>query len=93
VKVETDELNNAFVQAFRSGEPPTSEAAMDAAEAHREHIDRRFYDCDHTFHKGLADLYVSDSRYGANCDESLEAPGLAQYVHDAMYANAARHGD
>lgn len=93
VKVETDELNSAFVQAFWSGEPPTSEAAMDAAEAHREHIDRRFYECDHTSHKGLADLYVSDSRYTANYDESLEAPGLAQYVHDAMYANAARYAD
>lgn len=93
VKAETDALNTAFVQAFRSGEPPTSEAAMDAAEAHRQHIDRRFYDCDHTLHKGLADLYVSDSRYTANYDESLKAPGLAQYVHDAVYANAARHDD
>jgi DNA-binding transcriptional MerR regulator len=93
VKAETDELHRAFISAFRSGEPPTSEAAMDAAEAHREHIDRRFYACNGTAHKGLADLYVSDARYTARYDESLEAPGLAQYVHDAMYANAARHND
>jgi DNA-binding transcriptional MerR regulator len=93
VKAETDELHRALISAFRSGEPPTSEAAMDAAEAHREHIDRRFYACNGTAHKGLADLYVSDARYTARYDESLEAPGLAQYVHDAMYANAARHND
>ncbi|HET7306061.1 MAG TPA: MerR family transcriptional regulator [Segeticoccus sp.] len=92
VKAETDQLNDAFLQAFRSGAPPTSEAATAAAEAHREHIDRRFYDCDHAFHKCLADLYVSDPRYTATYDESLDVEGLAQYVHDAMYANAARHG-
>jgi DNA-binding transcriptional MerR regulator len=90
VKVETDELNNAFLQAFRSGAPATSEAAMDAAEAHREHIDRRFYECSHAFHRNLGDLYVSDPRYTSTYDESLQAPGLAHYVRDAIHANADR---
>jgi hypothetical protein len=65
---------------------------MDAAEAHREHINRRFYTCPPEFHKNLGDLYVSDARYTANYDESLDAPGLAQYVRDAIHANAARQG-
>ncbi|WP_203230261.1 MerR family transcriptional regulator [Segeticoccus rhizosphaerae] len=93
VKAETDELNSAFLQAFRSGEPATSEAAMAAAEAHREHINRRFYACDHAFHRNLGDLYVSDPRYTSTYDESLEAPGLSQYVRDAIHANADRYAE
>jgi MerR family transcriptional regulator, thiopeptide resistance regulator len=61
---------------------------MDLAEAHREHISRWFYDCDHEMHRGLADIYVSDPRFTAAYD-CIE-PGYSQYVHDAMYANAAR---
>lgn len=90
IKAETNELQDAFLAAFRAGAPPTSEAAMDAAEAHRLHIDRRFYDCSPAMHRQLGDLYVSDDRYTANYDES--APGLAQYVRDAIHANAARQG-
>lgn len=93
VKAETDQLQAAFVEAMRAGEPADSQAAMDAAEAHRQHIDQRFYDCGYAFHKNLAELYVSDPRYTATYDDSLSAPGLAQYVHDAMLANAARHGE
>jgi MerR family transcriptional regulator, thiopeptide resistance regulator len=61
---------------------------MDLAEAHRQHISRWFYDCDHGMHRGLADIYTSDDRYIAAYDE-IE-PGLAPYVRDAMYANADR---
>ena len=52
VKAEMDAVNAAFVDALRSGQPATSEAAMDAAEQHRLHIHDRFYDLDHTFHRG-----------------------------------------
>ena len=41
-------------------------------------------------HRGLAEAYVSDPRFSA-VYESI-APGLAQYVHDAIVANAARQG-
>jgi MerR family transcriptional regulator, thiopeptide resistance regulator len=91
IKAETDQLNGAFLAALRSGEPANGAAAMDAAEQHRRHIDERFYTCSHAQHRGLADLYVSDPRYLASYDESLGAPGLAQYVHDAIHANADRH--
>ncbi len=37
-------------------------------------------------HRGLADMYVADERFAAHYD--AVAPGLAQYVHDAVYANA-----
>lgn len=88
VKEESDALHAAFIAAMDAGEPPTSTAAMDAAEAHRLHIDRRFYACSPEMHQGLADLYVSDPRFTATYDEIR--PGMAHYVHDAMYANAAR---
>ncbi|MBR7743358.1 MerR family transcriptional regulator [Phycicoccus sp. BSK3Z-2] len=89
VKEEADALNAAFVAALEAGEPPTSERAMDAAEAHREHIERRFYDLDHAFHRNLADLYVDDPRFTATYEDL--APGLARYVRDAVHANADRH--
>jgi MerR family transcriptional regulator, thiopeptide resistance regulator len=89
VKAEQDAVNAAFVAAMAAGEPATSEAAMEVAEAHRLHIHRRFYDLDHAFHRGLADMYVADPRFTKTYEDL--APGLAQYVHDAVHANADRH--
>ncbi len=82
-------MNAELVAALQAGEPPTSERAMDAAEAHRMHIHRRFYDLDHTFHRGLADMYIADPRFTKTYED--QAPGLAQYVRDAIHANADRH--
>ena len=90
VKAEQDAVNAALVAALESGEPATSTAAMDAAEAHRAHIQRWFYDVDPTFHRGLADMYLADPRFTATYEDL--APGLAQYVHDAIHANADRYG-
>lgn len=89
VKAEADAINAAFVAAQSSGEPATSGPAMDAAEQHRLHIHDRFYDLDHTFHRGLADMYVADPRFTKTYEDL--APGLAAYVHDAIHANADRH--
>jgi DNA-binding transcriptional MerR regulator len=93
IKAEADQLRDAFLTAFRAGQAPTSDAAMDTAEAHRLHITRRFYQCSPAMHRQLGDLYVSDARFTASYDDSLAAPGLAGYVREAIYANAARHGD
>ncbi|MER7073292.1 MerR family transcriptional regulator [Terrabacter sp. NPDC000476] len=89
VKQEADEVNAAFVAALTAGEPATGEAAMAAAEAHRRHIDDRFYDLDHAFHRNLADMYVADPRFTKTYEDL--APGLAAYVRDAIHANADRH--
>jgi DNA-binding transcriptional MerR regulator len=88
IKAEADASINAFAGALRAGEPATAAVAMDLAEAHRQHISRWFYDCDHAMHRGLADIYTADDRYIAAYDE-IE-PGLALYVRGAMYANADR---
>ncbi len=74
--------------ALRDGLPADSEAAMDAAEAHRQHITRWFYDCSYEIHRHLADMYVQDPRFTASYEDL--APGLATYVRDAVHANAAR---
>ncbi len=89
IKAEADAINAAFVEAKCTSEPATGEAATDAAEQHRQHIHKRFYDLPHAMHRGLGDMYVSDQRF-TKTYEDLE-PGLAQYVRDAIHANADRH--
>jgi hypothetical protein len=60
---------------------------MDLAERHRLHIDRWFYPCSHQMQVGLAEMYIADDRFRKHYDD--RAPGLAQYVHDAIVARAA----
>lgn len=89
IKAEADSNVAAFAAALRAGQPASGAAAMDLAERHRQHISQYFYDCGYPMHRGLADMYLADERFTANY-EGVE-PGLAQYVHDAIHANADRH--
>lgn len=88
VKAESDRTHQAFTDAMDAGEPPTSEVAMDAAERHRDSM-QRFYECSYDMHRNLADMYVSDPRFTATYDEIRR--GMAHYVRDAIHANADRH--
>lgn len=88
IKTEADATTTALAEALRRGQPATSQAAMDAAETHRAHIDRWFYSLDHDFHRNLGDMYATDPRFTATYDE--REPGLAAYVRDAIHANADR---
>jgi len=72
--------------ALASGEPADGPVATALAEEHRAQISRWFYDCSSEIHRGLAEMYVSDPRFTAHYEE--RAPGLAQYLHDAIVANA-----
>lgn len=63
---------------------------MEGAEAHRRQITDSFYDCSYEMHVGLAEMYIADPRFTATYEKI--APGLAQYLHDAIKANAAREG-
>jgi DNA-binding transcriptional MerR regulator len=78
------------VEAMNAGKPTDSIEAMDAAEAHRQQITSAFYECSYPIHVGLADGYVADPRFTATYEKI--APGLAQYLSEAIKANAARHG-
>ena len=89
IAADAEEVTVRLAALKRAGTPVDSVQAMDAAEAHRAQIDRWFYDVDHRMHRGLADMYLADPRFTRTYDD--REPGLAQYVHDAIHANADRH--
>ena len=88
LKAEAEDVQNRLAAAFEAGLAPDSEEAMAAAEAHRQHISRWFYECTYEIHRGLTDMYVSDERFRSNYD--TQTPGLAAYIKEAAHANAAR---
>lgn len=85
---EAEGILMRLVAAFREGESPSSERAMDLVEAHRLHIGRWFYDCTHEIHLGLGEMYVTDPRFRRHYDDRM--PGLAVFVRDAIRANRER---
>jgi len=88
LKAEADAGLREFAGAMTAGTPPDSDEVAAMAEAHRAYLTRWFYDCSIEMHRGLAEMYVADQRFTATFD--AVAPGLAQYVHDAIVANAER---
>ncbi|HET7270159.1 MAG TPA: MerR family transcriptional regulator [Rubrobacter sp.] len=88
LKAEEEEVRARLAASLATGMAPDSEEAMAAAEAHRQHISRWFYDCTYEIHLGLTDMYVNDERFRSNYDAT--APGLAQYIREAAHANASR---
>jgi DNA-binding transcriptional MerR regulator len=89
LRAELAEINRGLAEAMLAGVPATDPRAMDLAEQHRMHTDRWFHDCDHNTHRGLAEHYRANERHGMNYDDMV--PGLSQYVHDAIVANAERN--
>ncbi|HIZ97368.1 MAG TPA: MerR family transcriptional regulator [Candidatus Janibacter merdipullorum] len=89
VKEEVESFEADLGAAVRAGEPVDGPAAAEIAERHRASIDQ-YYDCDHEFQVCLAQMYLADPRFAAHYEE-IE-PGTAQWLHDAVVANAARHG-
>ena len=88
IKAEAEAATTRMIEAMKAGEPPESEAAMDAAEAHRQHISRWFYECSYQMHVGLGEMYVADPRFTKTYEDMAE--GLAAYTSAAIRANAAR---
>ena len=88
LKAEEEEIRARLAAALDAGLAPDSEEAMAAAEAHRRHISRWFYDCGYEMHRGLTEMYVSDERFRSHYDK--RAPGLALYIKEAAHANADR---
>jgi DNA-binding transcriptional MerR regulator len=89
-KAASQAVNDRLAQAMKSGLSADTAEAMDAVEAHRLLINDWFYPCTTEMHVGLAEMYIADPRFTANYEAI--APGLAQYVHDAILANAGRAG-
>jgi len=90
IKAEGQAAIEQVVGAMNAGQPADSPQAMEGAEAHRRQIDDAFYPCSYEMHVGLAEMYIADPRFTATYEKI--APGLAQYLHDAIKANAARQG-
>ena len=87
-KAEQDEVQQRFAELLADGAPADSEAAMDVAEEARQHICRWYYDCPREMHAHIAEMYVTDPRFTKTYEDV--APGMAQFVRDAIVANAAR---
>jgi DNA-binding transcriptional MerR regulator len=90
IKEEGVRAQEHLATAMREGLAPESTEAMDAAEEHRQQIDRWFYECSHQMHRGLGEMYLADPRFTRFYEQVAE--GLARYVHDAIVANARRAG-
>jgi hypothetical protein len=88
IQAEVEESNTAFASAIDAGLPASGAKAMDAAEKHRLHIQRWFYDITPDLHRQLGDRYLTDPRFTKNY-ENIRI-GMAQYVRDAIHANADR---
>jgi DNA-binding transcriptional MerR regulator len=91
MKAELDRIQKELAELLGAGRAPTEPAAMDLAEAWRQHISRWFYPCSYAMHRGLGEMYVSDPRFTENIDRAR--PGLARFTRDAILANAERHGE
>ncbi|WP_235215466.1 MerR family transcriptional regulator [Phaeacidiphilus oryzae] len=91
IKSETDEIERRLAEAVRGGVAPDSPEGMAVAEAHRAHMGRWFYDCPYAMHRGLAEMYLSDPRFTEYYER--RAAGAAQWIRDAILANAAAHGE
>ena len=88
IKAEMEASGTAFVAAMAAGLPANSEEAMDAAEQSRLQIEKWFYDITPEFHRNLGDMYIADPRFTKTYEDIK--PGMAQYVRDAIHANADR---
>ena len=87
-KTESEEISNKIATLVDEGVTPGDPRAMGAVERHRLQIDRWFYPCSHEMHAELGRMYVADPRFAATYEKIR--PGMAQYVCDAIAANAAR---
>lgn len=87
-KAESDEIHATIVALMDAGVPADDPRAMDAVERHRLLIDRWFYPCSREMHAALGNMYVTDPRFTATYEKIR--PGMAQYMRDAIAANAAR---
>jgi DNA-binding transcriptional MerR regulator len=88
IRAEQMEITRGLASQMESGAAAGSEPAMDLAERHRQHIDRRYYRCSHGMHRMLGDMYALDARFREHYERVR--PGLAEYVREAIRANAAR---
>jgi len=89
IKADGDAFVQKLADAKRRGVAPGSDEGMALAEEHHASVET-FYDCSHAQQRGLADMYLADERFSKIYDDA--EPGLAQWIHYAIHANADRAG-
>jgi len=88
MRAELVAIEERLAWLLTSGSPADGNEAREAAERHRRHITRWFYECDPEMHRLLAQMYVTDAGFTEHYER--RAPGLAQYVHDAILATSGQ---
>ena len=78
-----------ILAAKQAGLPANSVEAMAGAEAHRASINDWWYECGYEMHKSLGEMYLLDPRFKEHYEK--HQPGLAEYVRNAIFANAEAH--
>ena len=79
-----------LAEKMKAGLASDHQDVMALAELHRELITKWWYPCSYDMQVGLSDMYVHDERFTKFYDDV--APGLAQFLADAILANAVTHG-
>lgn len=79
MRAEQEDLEQRMAAAMLAGHD-----GIALAQEHQALISRWFYDCNDEIHLGLAELYLADERFREHYDS--RAPGLAQWLHDAIAA-------
>jgi DNA-binding transcriptional MerR regulator len=87
-KAEQEAVGAKMIALFDEGASPDDPRAMDVAEESRLQIDAWFYPCSREMHCGLGEMYLADPRFAANYEKMR--PGMTQWWHDAIVANAKR---
>lgn len=90
IKAAGDDLNRRMAATMVAGVAPTTVTAMELAEEHRRSIEQ-FYDCSLDMHRNLGDMYLADERFTKTYEDV--APGLTQWLRDAIHANADRQDE
>lgn len=90
IKAEGEAVEARLAGLLEAGKHPEDPEVMDAADAHRLHMDRWFYPVSHAMHVGLGRMYVSDPRFTEHYEK--QAKGLAAFLAAAIEANARRAG-
>lgn len=81
IRKEEDELMGLIVELKE--EDPASESVQILIDRHYNNL-RHFYEPNLELYRGLAEMYVADPRFRLYYDKF--APGLADFMHDAMIA-------
>jgi len=86
ITAEVEAIEAGFAECLIAGESPDSAQVKDLAERHRLHIDSAYYPCSPVMQFMFTVMYIAEERFARHYDD--RAPGLANYVREAILANA-----